>query len=94
MLGLWIVWILAIIRILVAIEFVRESLERQQFAHEYGGSDIALAPAAAQAQAQQHSYSAGKKSASASDTKKRRKKGRDGLVAKSSALIYRARIEA
>ncbi|WP_178704942.1 YhgE/Pip domain-containing protein [uncultured Actinomyces sp.] len=40
MLGLWIVWILAIIAFLIAVEFVRESLERQQLLTNMNDSDV------------------------------------------------------
>ena len=40
MLGLWIVWILAIISFLIAVEFVRESLERQQLLTNMNDSDV------------------------------------------------------
>ena len=40
MLGLWIVWILAIIAFLITVEFVRESLERQQLLTNMNDSDV------------------------------------------------------
>ena len=67
MLGLWIVWILAIIAFLIAIEFVRESLERQQLLTNMNDSDVrSLLQRRAHGAAALFA-SAGKKSASAGD---------------------------
>ena len=67
MLGLWIVWILAIIAFLIAIEFVRESLERQQLLTNMNDSDVrSLLQRRAHGAAALFA-SAGKKGASAGD---------------------------
>ena len=69
MLGLWIVWILAIIAFLIAIEFVRESLERQQLLTNMNDSDVRSLLQRRVRGAAALFASAGKKSASAHDEK-------------------------